>query len=761
MVYANPFSDRLSLHADFEERLTRELQSAKTSPRGFAAAVVSPGSVGASFKPDDSESKLHDVTIMLHSMSRTPDEMRTHLVTNHGIPREHLTIELRSLNASLTADQILRVAKIDDVMGIYEESEVVLHNHLVGKVINVSDAQRLVTQHLDPKLKLDGDGQVITIADTGLDNGSSLDSKMHPFFTGRVLKLDPRSDKDGLDKNGKKISRTGHCDDLSGHGTHVAGTALGSYANMKPNKEILLQDIRLDGVAPKALLIMQNIFGPPEYEKGVLQNGGKADLKTHKGAGDLGKTGIFIDPYYGYPKGGYEANSEKIIPKGGSSLPGEAVSRIHNNSWGTGLAGVGDDGKEIGPEGYNPNARMLDDIIYKLPDLLVVRSAGNSGDELVTQKWLDGQINAWASAKNAITVGACFNDNQFIKVDNEKEFGDKEPSTLYSSYRPQSMTGTSIPACHVSHLSSRGPTVRIERGHEDIIKPDVVAPGIAIYSARSRVQVTSDDNGVAPGTPPETLCTFKSGSSMAAPVVSGAVALLRQALARRGEQHPSAALIKALIVNGAVDLKTEGGYLYKGNTTFLQGSNQTKNEGLEAAPNNVQGWGRLNIAESVDNVVDIKLCGFQDIKLAKDAVEDTDNDGRLRPNKTHPYPITIPPLPAHLQGGSKPLKANVKATLAWTDIPGVGLHNILALSLNFPDPNLDIKVDWDGSGTDARLKRIGQNNVQKLEVRGITVGDTKIELEARVFAAMIMPNPDLNGKRENQAYAICSKVWYE
>lgn len=714
--------------------------------------MVSPGSVGA---------KLHQITIMLHPISRNPDEMRTYLVTHHDIPKERLTIELRSLNASLTADQILRVAKIDDVMGIYEESEVVLHNHLVGKVINTSEAQRLVTQHLDPKLKLDGSWQVIAIADTGLDNGSLLDDKVHPFFAGRVLKLDPRSDKGGKDINGNAISRRDQCNDLSGHGTHVAGIALGSYANMKPDREILLQDNRLDGVAPNASLIMQNIFGPPEYENKVLKHGGKADFETHKGAGDLGKTGIFIDPYYGYPKGGYEFKSDKIVPIGESSLPGGAVSRIHSNSWGSALARVADDGKEIGPEGYTPHGMMLDDIIYKLPDLLIVRSAGNSGDELITTKFADGQITAWASAKNAITVGACFNDSQYIKTGNEKVLGDTPPSTLYASYRAFSKRGTAIPACYVPRLSSRGPTVNLERGHEGIIKPDVVAPGVAIYSARSRAQVTSDDNGVAPGTPPETLCTFKSGSSMATPVVSGAVALLRQALAMKGVPDPSAALIKALIINNAVDLSKQGGYLFKGNPTSLQGGNDTKSIPLEPAPSNIQGWGRLNIADSVENVVDIKLCGFQDIKLGKDDVDNEDSDRRLRPEKTHPYPITIP-LPEKKKGANSHPTANVKVTLAWTDLAGAGLQNILALSLVFKDQTLqkrDIAVQ-DEKGTDPRLRRIGQNNVQKLEVRDIPVGDTAIELEARVFAAMIMPDPDRRGKRENQTYAICFKVWY-
>ena len=45
---------------------------------------------------------------------------------------------------------------------------------------------------------------------------------------------------------------------------------------------------------------------------------------------------------------------------------------------------------------------------------------------------------------------------------------------------------------------------------------------------------------------------YDSGTSMATPVTAGAAALLRQYLReRRGHANPSAALLKALLVNGA------------------------------------------------------------------------------------------------------------------------------------------------------------------------------------------------------------------
>jgi hypothetical protein len=44
-----------------------------------------------------------------------------------------------------------------------------------------------------------------------------------------------------------------------------------------------------------------------------------------------------------------------------------------------------------------------------------------------------------------------------------------------------------------------------------------------------------------------------SGTSQATPLVTGCVALLREALKEYGKEQPSAALVKALLVNGAVN----------------------------------------------------------------------------------------------------------------------------------------------------------------------------------------------------------------
>ncbi len=146
-----------------------------------------------------------------------------------------------------------------------------------------------------------------------------------------------------------------------------------------------------------------------------------------------------------------------------------------------------------GALGGDPN-----DIICEVADnavslgAVVVAAAGNSGPAYST-------INSPGCAREAICVGAA-----------DKDGG------IYSR-------------------SSRGPT------SIGTLKPDVMAPGVDIISVRA--------SGTSLGTPISEYYTKASGTSMAAPHVSGAVALVLQA-------HPdwTPRQIKMALRNTAVDL---------------------------------------------------------------------------------------------------------------------------------------------------------------------------------------------------------------
>ena len=88
---------------------------------------------------------------------------------------------------------------------------------------------------------------------------------------------------------------------------------------------------------------------------------------------------------------------------------------------------------------------------------------------------------------------------------------------------------SAIPADTISDYSSRGP-----RGYDSMLKPEITAPGTAIFAAN----MGSGNQGVS-----------MSGTSMSAPHVAGVVALMKQA-------HPywTNEQIKAALMNTAVDI---------------------------------------------------------------------------------------------------------------------------------------------------------------------------------------------------------------
>ena len=184
-----------------------------------------------------------------------------------------------------------------------------------------------------PSFPFDGAGQLIAIADTGLDD-------THPDFAGRFTTV--------------PLGRVGKTDDPNGHGTHVAGSALGSGA---------ASNGAFRGTAPAATLYFQSLLD----NNGEL-GGLPADL------GDL------LNQAYGQG------------------------ARIHSNSWGSATAST-----------YTMSSSEIDDYVSAHPDMLVVIAAGNEGKAAANINAAPGfvdwlSIGAPATAKNALTVGASRSD---------------------------------------------------------------------------------------------------------------------------------------------------------------------------------------------------------------------------------------------------------------------------------------------------------------------------------------------------------------
>lgn len=206
-------------------------------------------------------------------------------------------------------------------------------------------------------------------------------------------------------------------------------------------------------------------------------------------------------------------------------------ARVASNSWGP-------DWELAGSEQlpYDQSADAIDSFVHNNPDHVIVFACGNDGQE---SSITNAHIGSSSAAKNCITVGATqssrSNDGTMY-VEGSKKPGN--PSVLAT-------------------FSSRGPTI------ERRIKPDVVAPGIAILSASSRDPRITTAMRNKFGHTKDELWMFDSGTSMATPLVAGCAAVIREALIAAGTERPSAALVKGLLINGAIDIglpTTEQGF---------------------------------------------------------------------------------------------------------------------------------------------------------------------------------------------------------
>lgn len=333
--------------------------------------------------------------------------------------------------------------------------------------------------------------------------------------------------------------------------------------------------LRITGTAPGAKLVLQS----------VLDSGGKLGGVPD----DLHD--LFLPPYR------------------------DDGARVHTNSWNApNQGGV-----------YNPNCQEIDDFVWNNRDCVICFSAGNFGAD--SQR--DGQIDPGScappgTAKNCITIGASENNRPGFR--NGYTYGAGWPNTYGEPIASDQVADNPE---GVAAFSGRG---RVQNGRT---KPDVVAPGTAILSTRSRA--TSDTGW---GTTADPLYYFDGGTSMATPLVAGCAAVIREFLTKSaGIAKPSAALIKALLINGAEPIK--GQY--------------TPPE-VGAIPDPSEGFGRVNISATLGPFDAASIFQFRDeaTALDTDAQEQT----------------TVVVSDKHTM---------LKATLVWTDPAGSALQNDLDL----------------------------------------------------------------------------------
>ncbi len=367
-----------------------------------------------------------------------------------------------------------------------------------------------------------GDSVTIAVADTGLDTGDA--QTVHQDFRGRVTKISSWPVVYANYGPGCEIANAGADDgpaDLdSGHGTHVTGSAAGDGSRSEGV---------FKGLGYKAGIVFQAI---EQYTTWT-----HFPVRCPDG-----------DDYY-----------VTGIPDDVRDLLDEAYrndARIHNDSWGGGAFGA-----------YDITSQQFDDFIYGHPDMTVMVSAGNSGTDGDLDGYVDeNSVTSPATAKNLMSVGA--SESERSTGGYQYTWGQAWPNDYRAD--PTRSDKMSDNREELAAFSSRGPLA------DGRIKPDVVAPGTNIISARSS-QITSNGWG-----PYNAYYMFMGGTSMASPIGAGAAALVYDYYVKSQDHlNPSAALIKATLINTAVD---------------IEGYGNPDEEAGQPIPNNHEGWGRINVA---------------------------------------------------------------------------------------------------------------------------------------------------------------------
>ncbi|MBR9979484.1 MAG: S8 family serine peptidase [Desulfatitalea sp.] len=528
-------------------------------------------------------------------------EVRSHHASHDGT----------SLAVRLPADRVTDLAAVEGVKWIEALPQWELFNDVSADIMGVRPTWQ--------RFGLYGEGQVVGVADSGLDMGSAAAGEIHEDFedglgNSRVVALIDRVPLEEGDAVGDNAS------DTDGHGTHVAGSVLGNgwWSGSDPATDHFPMRTNA-GMAPKAGLVFQ-----------ALNRNGTRGLE-------------------GIPADLGELFEEARL----------AGAHLHTNSWGSSQASA-----------YTTFSRDVDAYMWHNPWFLILFSAGNDGVDLDRDGVIDGySLGAPATAKNCLAVGATEGDRpRGAGYDFVWATGRWLDRYHADPIRDDHMSNNDR---GLAAFSSRGPVL------DGRYKPDIVAPGTNILSARTRA--VAAEAGIGWGNYNDHY-VWMGGTSMATPLAAGAAALMREYLmTEAGFDLPSAALIKAALLNSTEDI-SPGQY----------GAGDSQEIPYGPGPNNVTGWGRLNLGDGVFPEAPFNI-------LFYDETTGLETGGR----QDHTIKVTNSDAP-------------LRVTLSWTDYPGLpsahgALVNDLDLQLvapsgavHYPDSALQstavIAIAYDHDG---------------------------------------------------------------
>ncbi|MCB0210067.1 MAG: S8 family serine peptidase [Anaerolineae bacterium] len=541
-----------------------------------------------------------------------------------------------------------QLSHLPDVQAILPHTFATPQNNRATEIMDVPHDRTFCS------IVLDGSGQVVAVADTGLDTGNPDD--IHPDFRGRLVGNHIKSwpvDLEILKDKEKYVEGDMILDDgpgdPAGHGTHVAGTILGS------GEAAGCDDDKPRGVAPQARLYFQAIgqVVPDWKKKGEIPD--EPDYEPRTSRQVLWSIRDGDDLYQLFE----EAYADEEAGGGGA--------RIHSNSWSR-SAPLG---------GYPELSRAVDRFMWHHRDMLILFAAGNhavdeDGDGIINH----GNIGPPGTAKNCLTVGSC---------ESERPGSDPLPidfNTTWNALRSQHSGKIIYPSLkRTDHLSDSRNDMHPSSGRgssvSSMVKPDVVAPGTNILSTRSRIFDPNVELGPGWGEfDDDKLYCWFGGTSMSTALAAGTAALIRQYLVQERNHFeknvkPSGALIKAFLINGAQEMTGE-----------------LDDEHPQRA-NHIYGFGRLNLAASLADGA------FDNIHF----VDDPNEAVGVRTSRIYEVQVADP-------------EKALRVTLVWADRPntillkgksGPNLQNKLLLSMQDADGS-SLATDTPG------------NNVQRIVI---------------------------------------------
>ena len=419
--------------------------------------------------------------------------------------------------ACLTAQQILDLAsEARELTRAHGRSGSVVYRIWEDQDISTTLTRSLITVKADAAhraFEAFGEGIVWAVLDSGIQGDHPHFKETQPHFRDEelmrpLLHLDftPNARQDDTSA-GPQHHDPSALQDNFGHGTHVAGIIAGCWKSNNPNGHYVIgtevHDEMSDKGIPQRADLLKCISGvAPKTRLISLKVIADQDLENPKQVAGQGKVSWVL----------------------------MAIDQIQRwNQYGKHLLIHGANlslGYEFNPRwfacGKSPLCVEVDRLVRS--GVVVVVSAGNGGYSLHAQS--NGQ---WQAGYNNLSITDPGNADLAITVGSTH----REKPHLYG----------------VSYFSSRGPT------GDGRLKPDLIAPGERIISCAAGQEQKKYSMTDANGKPlDEVLYCELSGTSMAAPHVSGAVAAF---LSVRQEYIGEPAQVKQILIDNAIDMRRE------------------------------------------------------------------------------------------------------------------------------------------------------------------------------------------------------------